>query len=88
MLAVAKAVGKTPAQVSLAWLLRDARVSAVIIGARTVDQVEDNLVVGDWELPDAEHQRLSDVVEFNLGYPAEWIAGTYPNTFDGVETPG
>ena len=88
VMAVAEAQGKTPAQVALAWLLHDARVAAVIIGARTVAQVDDNAVVGDWDLPDAEHKRLAEIVEFHHGYPAEWIAGTYPGTYDGVETPG
>jgi aryl-alcohol dehydrogenase-like predicted oxidoreductase len=88
VVAVAKALGKTPAQVALAWLLHDVRVSAVIIGARTVEQVDDNLVVGDWDLPDTEYDRLAAAVGFNLGYPDEWIQVTYPGTYDAVETFG
>ena len=35
--------GGTVAQVAVAWLLRQPAVSSVVIGARTVEQLEDNL---------------------------------------------
>src|SRR5262249_9876836 len=41
--AVAKEVGSTPAAVSLAWLLAKPVVSSVIFGARTIEQLDDNL---------------------------------------------
>jgi len=87
VVAVAKQVNHTPAQVSLAWLLHDARVAAVIIGARTVAQVDDNCVVGDLGLDDATYQRLADVVAFDHGYPLQWINITYAGTFGGAEHP-
>jgi aryl-alcohol dehydrogenase-like predicted oxidoreductase len=87
VVAVAKETGRTPAQVSLAWLLHEARVAAVIIGARTVEQVDDNCVVGDFDLDGQTHQRLADVVPFDHGYPLQWINITYPPTFGGVEHP-
>jgi aryl-alcohol dehydrogenase-like predicted oxidoreductase len=40
---IAQARGRTPAQISLAWLLTRPQVSAVIIGANTVGQLEDSL---------------------------------------------
>ena len=85
--ALAKEQGKTPAQVSLAWLLHDRRVTAVIIGARTPEQVDDNMVVGNWDLPEPAHERLTNVVPFNHGYPREWMDITYPGTFGGTEFP-
>jgi len=42
-----KDLSKPPSQVALAWLLWDRRVTAVIVGVRTVAQIEDNLVAGD-----------------------------------------
>lgn len=83
--ATAKAQGKTPSQVALAWLLHDHRVTAVIIGARTVAQLEDNIVPGDWDLPDEDRHRLSNVVEFQHGYPMDWVKVIYPNTFGREE---
>ena len=60
---------------------------AVIIGARTVAHVDDNIVAGDWDLSDADHDRLANVVPFNAGYPQEWIDETFPGAFGGVEFP-
>jgi L-glyceraldehyde 3-phosphate reductase len=35
--------GQTLAQMAIAWVLRDARVSSALIGARTVEQLDDSL---------------------------------------------
>jgi L-glyceraldehyde 3-phosphate reductase len=35
--------GQTLAQMAIAWVLRDARVTSALIGARTVDQLDDSL---------------------------------------------
>ena len=51
LVAVARDYERTPAQIALAWLLHDRRVSSVIVGARNATQLQDNLVVGDWNLP-------------------------------------
>lgn len=40
---IAERRGQTLAQLALSWALRDARVSSVIIGARTVDQLDNSL---------------------------------------------
>ncbi len=41
---IAVARGQTLAQMSIAWVLRDPRVTSALIGARTVDQLDDSLV--------------------------------------------
>jgi L-glyceraldehyde 3-phosphate reductase len=40
---IAEARGQTLAQMAIAWVLRDARVTSALIGARTVAQLEDSL---------------------------------------------
>ena len=70
VVAIATEVEQTPAQVALAWLLGDRRVAAIIVGARTVGQLESSLVVGDWDLDPAHRERLSQVVPFDYGSPA------------------
>jgi L-glyceraldehyde 3-phosphate reductase len=40
---LAKERGQTLAQMAIAWVLRDARVTSALIGARTVEQLEDSL---------------------------------------------
>lgn len=58
--AVAGEVGSTPAAVALAWLDRQPAVTSIILGARTVDQLQQNLVAVDLELSDEQIQRLTD----------------------------
>lgn len=78
---VAESLGKTPAQVSLSWLLSDSRVTAPIIGVRTLEQLEDNLVVGDWDLPEDARDELTDSMPLPLGYPKDWTANSFQGTF-------
>lgn len=41
--AIARAGGRTLPQLALAWVLRDPRVTSVLAGARTTDQLDENL---------------------------------------------
>ena len=56
--AVAAERGATMPQVALAWLAAQPVVSSVILGARTLEQLEDNLGSAALELADAELDRL------------------------------
>ncbi|WP_137284962.1 aldo/keto reductase [Halorussus salinisoli] len=58
--AVAEEVGATPAQVSLAWLTDHEQVTAPIVGARTVDQLDENLAATDIDLTDEQFDRLAN----------------------------
>ncbi|MFB6069092.1 MAG: aldo/keto reductase [Halobacterium sp.] len=58
--AVAEDVGATPAQVSLAWLVHHDQVVAPITGARTPEQLEENLAAADIELTRAQFERIAD----------------------------
>ncbi len=84
---VAGLEGKTPAQVALAWLLGDRRVTSVVIGARTLAQLEDSLVAGDWSLSEEMRDRLSSVEAFSLGYPHDWIGLSWGNISGQEEYP-
>src|SRR5262249_30839037 len=67
--AVAKEVGKTPAQVAIAWTLLNPAVTAPIIGARTQAQLEDNVGALDVRLDDAQRRRLDEASAIELGFP-------------------
>jgi L-glyceraldehyde 3-phosphate reductase len=41
--AIARAGGRTPAQLALAWVLRDPRVTSAVIGASRLEQIDDAL---------------------------------------------
>jgi len=87
VVAVAKKVEKTPAQVALSWLLGDRRVTAAIVGARTVEQLESSLVVGDWDLSSEARDRLAEVVPLDHGYPRDWMETTWDNIAGREEFP-
>ncbi len=74
--AVASEVGSTPAAVSLAWLLAKPQVTSVIFGARTPDQLADNLVAVDLELTAKQLAALDEASAFDLGYPYAFIQTT------------
>jgi aryl-alcohol dehydrogenase-like predicted oxidoreductase len=58
---VAKTRGATPAQVALAWVAAQPAVTSVILGARTTEQLKDNLGAGSLTLAADEIARLSAV---------------------------
>ena len=66
---VAKDRGVSPAQVALAWLLDRPAVSSVIVGARTQEQLADNLGAADLRLSQEELARLEEVSRPPLLYP-------------------
>ena len=74
---VAAELGRTPAQVGLAWLLRNPDVTAPIIGARTPDQLEGNLGALEVELSAAQLTRLDEASAIDLGYPHDLLAGDH-----------
>ncbi|WP_247728283.1 aldo/keto reductase [Halovivax limisalsi] len=56
---VADEVGATPAQVSLRWLMEQDRFTCVpIVGARTPDQLEENLGAVSLDLSDEQFERI------------------------------
>lgn len=58
--AVAAEVDGTPAQVALAWLAHRDGVTAPIVGARTLDQLEENLKAAQISLSDEQMERLTE----------------------------
>jgi diketogulonate reductase-like aldo/keto reductase len=57
------------AQVALAYTLAKPAVTSVIVGARTEDQLRDNLAAADLRLSDEELLRLDHVSAAPLLYP-------------------
>jgi aryl-alcohol dehydrogenase-like predicted oxidoreductase len=69
LVAVAKDRGASPAQVALAWLLGRPAVTSLVIGARTGEQLADNLAAADLSLSAEERDRLEEVSRPPLLYP-------------------
>jgi aryl-alcohol dehydrogenase-like predicted oxidoreductase len=66
---IADGRGVSAARVALAWLLGRPSISTVVIGARTDDQLADNLKAADLELSAQERSRLEEVSRPRLLYP-------------------
>ena len=66
---IAAAHGASPAQVALAWLLGRPAVTSLIIGARTDEQLRDNLGGADLALTADERESLDKVSAPELVYP-------------------
>jgi aryl-alcohol dehydrogenase-like predicted oxidoreductase len=58
---VASQHGVTMSQVSLNWVRNRPSVSSVLLGVRTVDQLEDNLGALEWDLDDSEIEDLTRI---------------------------
>ena len=68
---IAGARDVSPAQVALNWLLAKPGVTSLIVGARTEEQLADNLAAVDWSLDAAEVERLDALSAPRLPYP-QW----------------
>ncbi|MGZ4245105.1 MAG: aldo/keto reductase [Solirubrobacteraceae bacterium] len=69
LVGVADGHGVSAAQVALAWLLGRPGVSSIVIGARTDEQLADNLKAAELTLTEAETDRLEKVSRPPLLYP-------------------
>ncbi|WP_433041794.1 aldo/keto reductase [Dactylosporangium sp. CS-033363] len=76
LLAVADEVGRTPAQVALRWLMQRPGVTAPIVGARTVAQLDDNLGAVGLVLDDKHVERLTGAGARPLPYPHGYLANS------------
>jgi len=66
---IGAAHGVSAARVALAWVATRPAISTVIIGARTVEQLEDNLAAASLGLTAEEVDRLERVSRPHLAYP-------------------
>jgi aryl-alcohol dehydrogenase-like predicted oxidoreductase len=69
---IAERHGVSIARIALAWLLTQREVSTVIVGARTIEQLKDNLGAGEVILGDEELQELAQVSRLPEEYPG-WM---------------
>jgi aryl-alcohol dehydrogenase-like predicted oxidoreductase len=61
--------GASVAQVALNWLLARPGIASVLIGARTGEQLRDNLGAMNWRLTQEELTALSAHSTPTIGYP-------------------
>jgi aryl-alcohol dehydrogenase-like predicted oxidoreductase len=86
--AVAKKRGSTPARVALAWVCARTGVASVIIGARTLEQLSDNLAALDLKLEADDITALDEVTKPTLNFPAGFLPNAVNATFGGMTING
>jgi aryl-alcohol dehydrogenase-like predicted oxidoreductase len=69
----ARELGTSVTAVALRWLVQKPAVTSVIMGVRTVGQLDDNLKAGELRLPVEIMKRLDDASAFELGYPYDFM---------------
>ncbi|MGY2372939.1 aldo/keto reductase [Pseudomonas sp. SDO524_S393] len=72
---IAEAHGCSPARVALAWLLAKPAVTSVLIGAKRLDQLADNIAAVDLELTPQDMRQLDAVSQLPAEYPG-WMVDT------------
>jgi aryl-alcohol dehydrogenase-like predicted oxidoreductase len=90
IVAVSKEIGGgvSPAQVALAWVMRRPGVSSTIIGARTMEQLNENLAAADVVLSPEQLARLDEVSKVTQAFPHEFLKYTVDNTQGGTTVNG
>jgi aryl-alcohol dehydrogenase-like predicted oxidoreductase len=78
---VAEDLGATPAQVAIAWTRSRSAVVHPLVGVSSAEQLAENLGALDLVLPDEALGRLEAAVEFERGFPADFIAECEPSPF-------
>ena len=69
---MAEAKGVSVARLALAWLLHQEAVTTIIIGAKKMEQLEDNLKAVDLKFTADELKRLDEVSRLPEEYPG-WM---------------
>ncbi len=66
---IAAELSCTPSQVALAWVMRQPGITSPIFGARTIEQLDDNIGAAEVDLTDAMRARLDEVSALPEVYP-------------------
>src|SRR5438132_8849016 len=75
MAPIAKAHHCSPARISLAWLLTRPVVTSVILGAKRIDQLQDNLAAVELKLSEDEIKQLDEISTLPPEYSG-WMLAT------------
>ncbi len=73
LIEIGKNRGKTPAQIALNWILQQPGITAPILGARSLEQLKENLGCIGWQLSEEEMNKLKKASDIPLPYPYRFI---------------
>lgn len=79
VVSIAGEIGCSPAQVAINWLRQQPAAAVIpVVGARTVDQMRDNLGCLDFSLTADQLARLDRISTPELGFPHDFLAAETP----------
>ena len=70
---IAEELGTTSATVALAWVRQRPEITSTLVGARRVDQLEENIASLAVELPEKAMGRLNAATTPSLNFPAQFL---------------
>ena len=70
LLNVAQGLNATPAQVALRWVMNQDGITSAIVGARNLEQLDDNLAAADLEMDQDAWKTLDRASRLPLTYPS------------------
>jgi aryl-alcohol dehydrogenase-like predicted oxidoreductase len=88
---IADEIGCSPVQVAINWVRQQPGVLIPIIGARTEDQLKDNVDCLKFKLTDEQMNNLNEVSKIELGFPHTFLSSdnirdiTFSGTFDQID---
>jgi aryl-alcohol dehydrogenase-like predicted oxidoreductase len=88
LISIGKQVGATPAQAALAWVQSRPGVASTIIGARTVEQLKDNIGALEVHLLPEHYSMLDAVSKPTLSFPHEFLTFVTDNVQGGTTVNG
>jgi aryl-alcohol dehydrogenase-like predicted oxidoreductase len=78
LVAVADQLGRSPAQVALNWVTHQPGVVATLVGARSIEQLDENLAALDFVLSDEHAERLEQASRPVPRFPFDVAYGLVP----------
>ncbi|MEM6591181.1 MAG: aldo/keto reductase [Cyanobacteria bacterium P01_C01_bin.73] len=85
---VAKALGRSMAQVAVNWVASRPAVASVIVGATKLHQLQDNLGALDFEIPAELQQRLENISRPEVRFPYTFFEPSLQGMLNGGATVG
>jgi len=85
---VAKELDTTVARVALSWVQNRPGVTSTIIGARTLEQLDDNIAALDVKLSQAQIDKLDALTKPTLPFPVDFVAGSSGFYYGGTTING
>ncbi|HKQ68893.1 MAG TPA: aldo/keto reductase [Polyangiaceae bacterium] len=85
---IAAELGTTVARVAIAWVQGRPGVASTIIGARTLQQLDDNIAALDVHLTDQHVAKLDERSKPPLNFPADFLANGAPFLHGGMTING